>query len=296
VTVPSAALFAPGFFSSSPVQIAAAIGAIVAVVSGAVGTFTVIRGQSFAGESLADVTTTGGSAAYLAGVASLWGFVAVALVAAGAMELSGVQRPRGRDLATGIVLGAGLGLAALFLYLDTVQSDTTGATFTILFGSIFTVASTTLAPVLAAGAVTLVLVAALFRPLLLCSVSAELASARGIHVRLVGMLHLVALAIAVALAALTIGTILSTALLVGPAATALRLTRSPGRAIAAAGLIGIVAVWLGILMAYDSYYWPPAGHTWPVSFFVVALILVFYVLAGAASRARSRGKRPAAAA
>ncbi len=44
------------------------------------------------------------------------------------MELIGVQRPRGRDLATGIVLGAALGLAALFLYLDTTSSNTTGAT------------------------------------------------------------------------------------------------------------------------------------------------------------------------
>ena len=262
-------------------------------MSGAVGTFTVIRGQSFAGESLADVSTTGASAAFLAGVPALWGLVAVALVAAGAMELSGVQRPRGRDLATGIVLGAGLGLAALFLYLGTVQTNATGATYTILFGSIFTVASSTLPLVLAAGAVTLALVAALFRPLLLCSLSAELAAARGIPVRLVGVLHLVALAVAVALSALTIGTILSTALLIGPAATALRLTRSPGRAIVAAGLIGIIAVWLGILMAYDSYYWPPFGHTWPVSFFVVALIFVFYVLAGA-PRWRRRARAAAA--
>ena len=50
--------------------------------------------------------------------------------------------------------------------------------------------------------------------------------------RLVGVGYLLALALAVALAAVTIGTILSTALLVGPAATALRLTRSPGTAIA----------------------------------------------------------------
>ena len=62
-----------------------------------------------------------------------------ALAAAGSMELIGVQRPRGRDLATGIVLGAALGLAALLLYLDTTNHGTTGATVTILFGSIFTI-------------------------------------------------------------------------------------------------------------------------------------------------------------
>jgi len=276
-----AAIFGPGFFSSPPVQTAAAIGAVVAVVAGAVGVFTVLRGQSFASEALADISTTGGSAAYLAGVGPLWGFAAVTLAAAAAMELIGVQRPRGRDLATGIVLGAGLGLAALFLYLETVSSSATGATVTIIFGSIFTVPGSTLPLVAALGGLVVAVVLTLFRPLLLCSVQPELAAARGISVRRIGAAYLAALAVAVALAALMIGTILSTALLVGPAATALRLTRTPGRAMALAGAIGVLATWLGILLAYDSYYWPPSGHSWPVSFFVVALIVVFYLLAGA---------------
>ena len=127
---------------------------------------------------------------------------------------------------------------------------------------------------------------AVYRPLLLSSVDPELAAARGIRARRIGAVYLLALGVAVALAAIMIGTILSTALLVGPAATALRLTRTPGSAMAVAGLIGVLATWLGILMAYDSYYWPPAGHSWPVSFFVVALIFVFYLLAGVAGRRR----------
>jgi zinc/manganese transport system permease protein len=41
---------------------------------------------------------------------------------------------------------------------------------------------------------------------------------------------------------------------------------------------GTAATWLGILLAYDSYYWPPHGHGWPVSFFVVAVVVAGYVL------------------
>ena len=275
-----AAIFAPGFFDSAPVQIAATVGAVVAIVSGSVGVFTVLRGQSFAGEALGDVQTSGGSASFLVGVGPLWGFAAVAIAAAGVMELIGIQRPRGRDLATGIVLGAGLGLAALLLYFEAVYHNTTGATATIVFGSPFAISSSAIGLVIALGAVSLGLILALFRPLLLSSISPEVAAARGIPVRLVGALYLFALALAVALAAFTIGTILSTALLVGPAATALRLTRSPGRAVLAAGAIGVAAILLGIVMAYDSYDWPPLRHGWPVSFFVVTLIFVAYVLAG----------------
>ena len=84
-----------------------------------------------------------------------------------------------------------------------------------------------------------------------------MASARGIPVRLVGALYLLALALAAALAAITIGTILSTALLVGPAASALRLTRRPLTALLTAAGIGIGAMWLGIILAYDSFHWPP---------------------------------------
>jgi len=74
------------------------------------------------------------------------------------------------------------------------------------------------------------IVVALYRPLLLASLSADLAAARGLPVRLIGALYLTAMALAVALSAVTIGAILSTALLVGPAAIALQLTNRPLRA------------------------------------------------------------------
>ncbi|HTP19029.1 MAG TPA: metal ABC transporter permease [Solirubrobacteraceae bacterium] len=283
-----AAIIEPGFFSSSSVRLALVVGALVAIVAGCVGVFTVIRGQSFAGEALGDIGATGGSSAYLAGIAPLWGFVGISVAAAGIMELIGIQRARGRDLATGIVLGAGFGLAALFLYLGTTSQSTTGATVTILFGSIFALDTATLPLVAVFGAVALATVLLLYRPLLLVSASPELAAARGLPVRVIGSLYLLAMALAVALSAVTIGAILSTALLVGPAATALHLTRRPGRAIVCAAALGIGAMWLGIVLAYDSYAWPPRHHGWPVSFFVVTLVLLAY-LASRVVPTRRRG-------
>ena len=120
-------VFEPGFFSSKPVHVAIVVGGVVAVVSAIVGVFTVMRGQSFAGHSLADVSTAGGSGSLLIGVTPLTGFISGGVIAAAAMDMIGIRRVRGRDLATGIVLGASLGLAALFLYLDTTASSTTGA-------------------------------------------------------------------------------------------------------------------------------------------------------------------------
>ena len=82
----------------------------------------------------------------------------------------------------------------------------------------------------------------------------------------------------VSLSAVVIGAVLSTALLVGPAATALRICKGPVQSMATAAGIGVAATWLGVLLAYDSFYWPPAGHGWPVSFFVVALVTGGYLL------------------
>jgi len=283
-----AAIIGQGFFSSGAVHVALIVGATVALVSGSVGVFAVIRGQSFAGEALSDVGATGASAAFLVGVQPLWGLLSAAVGAAAVMELIGIQRPRGRDLATGIVLGASLGVAALFLYLDTTYHSTTGATVTILFGSLFAIDPSTIPAIVALSLVALVLVVLIHRPLLLSSLNADMAAARGIPVRAVGALYLLALAVAVSLSALTIGAILGTALLVGPAATALRLTRRPSAAMLAAAGIGVAATWLGIVLAYDSFYWPPHGHGWPVSFFVVAVILALYLLAGLPGLRRAR--------
>jgi zinc/manganese transport system permease protein len=277
-------VFEPGFFSSDPVRIALTIGGVVAIVSAVVGTFTVIRGQSFAGHSLADIGSAGGSAAFLVGAPALYGFIAFNLAAAGTMELIGIRRPRGRDLATGIVLGAALGLAALFLYLGTTHTSTTGATSTILFGSIFTIDPSQVPIVTALGGISLTAVVTLYRPLLLTSLSYDLASVRGIPVRLVGIGYLMALAVAVSLAAITIGAILSTALLIGPAATSLRVTVRTGPALIVAALLGLAATWLGILIAYDSADWSASGQGVPVSFCIVCVIFVFYLVSGLPAR------------
>jgi len=285
-------IFAPGFFESEAVHIALGVGALVAFVTGVVGVFTVTRGQSFSGEAFGDLGTTGGSGGYLINVGPLWGFVIGNVISAAAMEAIGVQRARGRDLATGIVLGAGIGLAALFLHLYTTEHSTTGATVTILFGSVFAISATTIPLILLLSAIVLTITLTIYRPLLLSSINAEIASARGIPVRLIGVLYLLALALAAALAAITIGTILSTALLVGPAASALRLTRRPLTALLTAAGIGISAMWLGIILAYDSFEWPPTGQGWPVSFFVVTIVFITYLLSGIPqARERRRADR-----
>ena len=271
-------LFEPGFFSSGPVHVAVVIGGVVAIVSSTVGVFTVTRGQSFAGHSLADVSTAGGSGAFLLGMNPLLGFIGGGVIGAGVMEMIGVRRASRRDLATGVVLGASIGLAALFLYLGTTSSSTTGASQEILFGSIFSTDTSTIPVVVIFSVLCLLIIGFVARPLLLASVDPDIAAAAGVPVRVVGLLYMLALALAVGLSALAIGAILSTALLIGPAAIALRLTkrtgrRDPrrrhhrGRRHSARGTARVRQLRL-----------EPSHQAWPVSFFIVALVFFEYLL------------------
>jgi zinc/manganese transport system permease protein len=279
-------LFEPGFFSSSPVHIALVVGAVSALVSAIVGVFTVMRGQSFAGHALTDVATTGGSGAFFFNFSPLVGFLGAGVLGAGAMDLVGVERLRGRDISTGIVLGFATGLAALFLYLDATKNATTGVSQQILFGSIFTLDPSTIPLVVVLSVITLGVLVLIYRPLLLSSISPDLAAARGIRVRVVGVLFMLTLAVSVGLSSIAIGSVLSTALLIGPAATALRVTRNLRAALIVASGLGVATTWLGVVLAYDSFYWFPSSQGLPVSFFIVALIFACYLVSGLPALAR----------
>ncbi len=281
------------FFQSSPVQVALVVGGFVAAVAAIIGVFTVMRRQSFAGHALADLGAVGGSAAFLLGISQLWGFVGAGVIAAGVMELVGIKRVQGRDVATGIVFGFGLGLTALLLYLDTQRAGTSNAAISVLFGSLFVIDASVIPLVIVLSLIACLIIVVIYRWLLVDSVSQDLAAVRQVPVRLTGILFLIALALAVELSALTIGAVLSTALLIGPAAAALRLTKRVGYAVLIAVVIGVVSTWLGILISFESYDWFGGVHSLPVSFCIVAVVFVAYLASGIAAPVRSGRMRRA---
>src|SRR5260370_2181302 len=116
------AVFEPGFFASPQVHIAAVLGGVVAIVSAVTGVFTVMRGQSFGGHALSDVSAAGGSAALLIGLSPLAGFVGLGIVGAAVVDLIGVRLLRGPDLATRVLLGTAIRPFAPFLYLPTTSA------------------------------------------------------------------------------------------------------------------------------------------------------------------------------
>jgi len=255
-----------GMFAYDFMRTAFLAGGIVAVVAGTVGCFLVLRNLTFAGHALSHIGFAGATGSVLLGIAPLWGLLAFTLAAAAAMGLLG-DRLRNRDVAVGIVLALALGLGVLFLYLYTTGASAATA---ILFGNLFGVGSGTLRGLLWLSLVDLAALAAISRPLLFASLEPEVAEAKGVSLKLVSVLFLAIVAVAVAEAAQVVGVLLVFALMVGPAAAALRLVSRLSCAVALAVALAVGETWGGIALAYMT--------DWPTTFWIVSLSCLGYFL------------------
>ena len=258
-----------------------AAAAAVALVAGPVGYFLVLRGQTFAGHALAHVGFAGATGAVLVGVAPLWGLLLMTLAAGIGMGLIGEKLAQ-RDVAIGLVLAFALGLGLLFLHFYTAFA---GQVTALLFGNVLAVDRATVWTLCGLAALTLALLGLIARPLLFASLQPELAEAKGVSLRLYSVLFLALVAIATAESAQIVGVLLVFALMVGPAAAAQRLTGSIGLGVLIATGLALAEAWLGIALAYYS--------DWPTSFWITALSVAAYLLAGIPLLPARR--RPAAA-
>jgi zinc/manganese transport system permease protein len=265
-------------------QNAFAAATIVAIVSGLVGYFLVLRGQTFAGHALAHVGFTGATGAVLFGLPPLWGLVLMTMAAGLGMGFLG-ERLAQRDVAIGIVLALSLGLGLLFLHFYTAFA--TQAT-TILFGNVLAVDVETVWVLLGLGIFSMAVLALISRPLLFASLQPELAEAKGVSLRLYSVLFLAIVALATAECAQIVGVLLVFALMVGPAAAAQRLTTGIGRGLLLSAGLALFQAWAGITLAFYT--------DWPSSFWITALSAGTYLLSTLPAMTRKPARMEQAAA
>jgi zinc/manganese transport system permease protein len=242
-------------------------GAVVSVVAGAIGVFVVARGLSFAVHAISELGFTGAAGALVVGLDPVVGLVGGSLLVGavlGVLSLRGSER----DSAIGAVLAFGLGVGVLFLSL--YQGYATEAT-NLLFGSIVGVSDGQLRSLAVVGAIVLVCLATIYRPLLFSSVDPEVAEARGVPVRALSVAIFLLLALATAEAIQVVGVLLVLTLVITPAAAAQRLTVRPGLAVLLSIAIGLVSTEGGILLSLEK--------DWPTSFFITAISFAVYVAA-----------------
>ena len=237
---------------------------VAAIVSGLVGYFLVMRGQTFAGHALGHVGFAGATGAVLFGVAPIWGLVGFTVAAGFGMGLMG-ERLSGRDVAIGVVLAFALGLGLLFLHYYTAFATQATA---LLFGNVLAVERSTIATLIGLAVVTLGALAVIMRPLVFASLQPELAEAKGVPLRFVSVAFMVITALAVSESAQIVGILLVFSLMVGPPATAQRFVTGLWSGMALSAGLALAEAWLGIAIAYQT--------DWPVSFCISVLSALGY--------------------
>ncbi|MGA5129741.1 metal ABC transporter permease [Streptomyces olivoreticuli] len=243
-------------------------GAIVAVVSAAVGWFVVLRRQTFAAHTVSTVAFPGAAGAVLLGVGAVYGYFTLCVAAALVIAALRGGGDREESALTGTVQAFLLACGFLFIAL---YKGLLGGPQAILFGTFLGITAHQVTVLLGVSVVVLAVLALIGRPLLFASVDPQVAAGRGVPVRTLSVVFLVLLGAATAEAGQITGTLLVFALMVIPAATAQAVTARPAASLALAVLLACAATWLGLVAAYYSPY--------PLGFFVTSFAFAGYLLA-----------------
>jgi zinc/manganese transport system permease protein len=242
------------------IRLALLAGTPIAVASGAIGYFIVLRSQVFAGETLSHVAFTGALAAAAVGIDLRFGLYAATIAVALLLAALG-DRAMSDDVAIGTILAWVLGLGAFFL--DLFNRSSNGGNGIIaartLFGSIFGLSTkeTELGAIVGSALILGILLIA--RPLLFATIDPGVAAARGLPVAALGTGFLLLAGVDAALTTQIVGALLMLGLIAVPAGAAHRLTANAYLALGLSSAFALASLWLGVLLAYLIPTLPPSS-------------------------------------
>lgn len=251
-------------------------GAVLGLLGGLVGTFVMKRDLAFAVHGISELSFAGAAFALLIGADIIFGSLIGSVAAALLLGVMGV-RARDKNSIIGVIMPFGLGLGILFLAL---YEGRAANKFGLLTGQIVSVDTVQLQALAGTAVVVMIALAAMWRPLNFASVDPELAEARGVPVRGLAIGFMVLLGISVALSIQIVGALLVLALLITPAAAALRVTSSPRLVVILSVSFAMTATVGGILLALGSRI--------PISPYVTTLSFLIYVACRVIGAVRSK--------
>jgi len=218
----------------------------IAITCGVIGSYVVLRRLAFIGDALAHTALPGVVVAYLNG----WNLIGGAVVA-GVMTALGIGYLAKRsslreDTAIGVIFTAMFALGIVMMSGTQSFRDLNH----ILFGNILSVQTQELWMILAVSVAVIILLLLLHKELELASFDTIHAEVAGIHTDHLRTVLLVLLAFTVVTGIQVVGVILTSALLVTPAAAASLLTRNLRTMMWVAGTIGALSAMIGLIISY----------------------------------------------
>jgi ABC-type Mn2+/Zn2+ transport system permease subunit len=218
----------------------------IAITCGVIGSYVVLRRLAFIGDALAHTALPGVVIAYLNG----WSLIGGALVA-GVMTALGIgwlakRSSLREDTAIGVIFTAMFALGIVLMSRSQSFRDLNH----ILFGNVLGVQSNELWMILGVAIAVITILLFLHKELELASFDTIHAEVAGIHTDHLRTALLVLLAFTIVTGIQVVGVILTSALLVTPAAAASLLTRNLRTMMWVAGTIGAISAVLGLIISY----------------------------------------------
>ncbi|MEE2521438.1 metal ABC transporter permease [Pseudarthrobacter sp. J75] len=251
-------------------------GAVLGLLGGLVGTFVMKRDLAFAVHGISELSFAGAAFALLIGADIIFGSLLGSVAAALTLGFMGV-RARDKNSIIGVIMPFGLGLGILFLAL---YEGRAANKFGLLTGQIVSVDTVQLQALAGTAVVVMLVLVAIWRPLSFASVDPEVAEARGVPVRALSIGFMLLLGVSVALSIQVVGALLVLALLITPAAAALRVSSAPWAVVLLSVAFAVTATVGGILLAL--------GGRLPISPYVTTLSFLIYVVCRVVGNVRSR--------
>jgi zinc/manganese transport system permease protein len=251
-------------------------GLLLGIMGGLIGVFVMTRDMSFAVHGISELSFAGAAIALLVGLNVALGATFGSIVAAIIIAIMGTRaKDRNSIIAVLMPFGLGIGILALGLYEGRAANK-----FGLLTGQIIAVDDPQVFWLIATSLVVVIALLVIWRPLSFASLDPEVAEARGVPTKALGIIFMLLLALAVAASVQIVGALLVMTLLVTPAAAALRLTASPLLVPILSMVFAVVAVVGGILLAL--------GGGLPISPYVTTLSFAIYLVARVIEKVRSR--------
>jgi zinc/manganese transport system permease protein len=251
-------------------------GLLLGIMGGLIGVFVMTRDMSFAVHGISELSFAGAAIALLIGLNVALGATFGSIVAAIIIAVMGTRaKDRNSIIAVLMPFGLGIGILALALYEGRAANK-----FGLLTGQIIAVDDPQVFWLIATALVVVIALLVIWRPLSFASLDPEVAEARGVPTKALGIVFMLLLALAVAASVQIVGALLVMTLLVTPAAAALRLTSSPLLVPILSMVFAVVAVVGGILLAL--------GGGLPISPYVTTLSFAIYLVARVIEKVRGR--------
>jgi zinc transport system permease protein len=240
----------PYFFKMELFQRALLAAVLVTIVAGILGTYLLIQHLALIGDGLAHVSFGGVAVGIVLGATSPLWYALVFSVTAAIL----IHEMQSREMLTGDASIAifltgmlALGLVILRLSGGGITTDIEG----YLFGNLLLIDESSLDLITAICVSSLIILALLGRSLLAVTIDPVAARIQGLPVQNIGLLFSITTAAVVVSMVQVVGTLLVTALLVTPSATAQLISRSFRQCLMWSQVFGLLAVFLGLYLSSE---------------------------------------------